>query len=1255
MPKKKIHISRFTPSLMNNQTLESIFVQRESLVVDSLKRIQASANGARHYMLFAGPRGCGKTHFVSVFANRLRALPEHDEKFFIVWLNEDKTSRSLLDLNIKVYEKLCEHYSNSFSLDDIDHIYDLARKEATIEICRILETKLADRFVVLIMENLDTLFDSLKSKGRSEWKSNLEKSGRFSVLATAQQLFPGVTDESEPFFGFFHSTHFEPLTLAESRQLLKKIAIQQEDQELAKFLETPAGRSRVQILHHLSGGNHRVCVVFSEFISRNKLDNELVVAFTETLDELTPYYQERLRWLSPQQREIVEFLCSSERAQPVKAISRALFSTNQTISKQLKELKEKRYVRSAKKGRDSLYELTEPLMRMAMELKENRGRPIRLIIDFLRVWFSRQEISVRLIRLNGRDYIEREYLESAIETIDASDDSLRVRAMLSMIDWHYDDEERLIELAQEVTETHGLPDSGVVSRAAWEKFESRFPSLRCGLPFEGQVPPPQFVFRVAPAELVKKPPVVEGPAPPVPGTEATLEMGFDQRDLDVLDEVGNYRFGTIIDSLPMCLPSLNFRGAPGDSESEEEHMIEVIKGIKGSISLSIQEKHALVASLPRWSDAQRSELLKILAEERLTFSELPPKHLSQLQRLERHHAFAWCDWLVKMTGSAEARNWINEFDRQVVLEIKLETPKELLDTAVGPAPPPVGDHKLDLSSFDDEDMKTLAVVHDYRFRSISNQFVDPKILETIATKHSLKPEFVKLVAGSISLSAIEKSRIFECASSLRPGQFEGLELILSRETDRFQSLSPKHLEQLRKLESRHTLKFINWAIEKFDLDPEFARALNEKICSDLILSYESCCEFDSFRAFEKSQRLVEVVDALVNDGREADAEIWMGKLTEFLFDNAEEHQAAEIYNSAKPLIKAKKFGDLLRVAKRRSESYPHDLENNRLIGYCHEKLEQFEQALKVFGKLIDSDDSKKSDLYNRAVSCFHLRLFEQAAHDCEELISKDSNDFHALSLLSSCLRELGDFQRSLEALDKAESCESGQNRIWILKSKAKTLSLSGNLVDAVEILLLASTSDQHGAELLNSAAYHLYKAGMNDAASLQIRESLRLDPDCPNANFTKAEILLASGDWESGWKQFDSSLSRFPAADFQLEAEQDVLEIIFSANEDRWLANIKKLCAIFEKHDSIPYLGTGLVNSLLKLKDEEAGKLNRWSQAWASITEFDNLELSVRMFATGIEFLIEKNSSVLLGVPFEQRAILQQVFGIDLSEKFQTR
>jgi len=134
-----------------------------------------------------------------------------------------------------------------------------------------------------------------------------------------------------------------------------------------------------------------------------------------------------------------------------------------------------------------------------------------------------------------------------------------------------------------------------------------------------------------------QPPQDMGPPPPPPGTVATKEMGFDDEDIRVLTEVGNYRFGSITSQLTnqnIIIP------AHADTTFDEQLFLTLLRG---SISLTRDEKWRIIQAIPKLSQFQIDELQKILDEERRKFSELSPKHLTQLMKLEQKHAADWKD------------------------------------------------------------------------------------------------------------------------------------------------------------------------------------------------------------------------------------------------------------------------------------------------------------------------------------------------------------------------------------------------------------------------------------------------------------------------------------------------------------------------------------------------------------------------------------------------------------------------------------
>jgi hypothetical protein len=122
-------------------------------------------------------------------------------------------------------------------------------------------------------------------------------------------LFDGVKLSNNPFYDFFDLLELDEFKLDDAVALLNHIAKLEGNNDLASFIQTPTGRDRIKVVHYLSGGSPRVYIVFSAFLMTPESLDKLVEPFMEMLDSLTPYYQDRMKYLSNQQRKIVDFLC----------------------------------------------------------------------------------------------------------------------------------------------------------------------------------------------------------------------------------------------------------------------------------------------------------------------------------------------------------------------------------------------------------------------------------------------------------------------------------------------------------------------------------------------------------------------------------------------------------------------------------------------------------------------------------------------------------------------------------------------------------------------------------------------------------------------------------------------------------------------------------------------------------------------------------------------------------------------------------
>ena len=447
-------VSHYTPSMMPPEALEAIFVKREHLaerLVD--KAVESVTTGSKHHVLLVGPRGIGKTHLISLIFHRLQNLPELKAGVCIAWLREEEYAiASYVDLLVEMLRAITDEAVYNSAKASL-YKENPQRQSAVAE--DMLLKAVGSRTLIVLTENLEDTFEALGKDGQEKLRALIQNHPVFSIIATAQGLFGSVRLRTSPFYGFFEVQHLEPLSFNEALDLLRKIAGYMGDDALAQMLQTSQGRARVRAIHHLAEGNPRIYVILSQFLEAAALD-DLVGPVLKTLDDLTPFYQNRMSLITPQQRKIVEYLCSRDGGAPaVMEIAQSTLLTHQTTSSQLKKLSELGYVRSYHSGRNSYYELSEPLMRIALSTKRHRGEPIRLFVDFLRCWYSRPELEERLrANVNGQDLA---YASEALKLFAAQASDPKVIASETDFKRFFEkgDYHHALEAAEELIELRG--------------------------------------------------------------------------------------------------------------------------------------------------------------------------------------------------------------------------------------------------------------------------------------------------------------------------------------------------------------------------------------------------------------------------------------------------------------------------------------------------------------------------------------------------------------------------------------------------------------------------------------------------------------------------------------------------------------------------------------------------------------------------------------------------------------------------------
>jgi tetratricopeptide (TPR) repeat protein len=377
-------LSRFTPSLMSHELLERLFVARDQTIDAVMARVDAAESSSeRNHTLLVGPRGAGKTHLVSLVYHRLKDQIASGAALQVAWLPEDPwTILSYAHLLEAIVERLEPPVGD-----------EVARSPAE------LEAQLADLAtkagpIIVIVENVDQILGAIEDHGQQQLRHLLQADRPLLLVATSTRLDRSLSDQASPFYGFFTTTRLEPFSVEEATEMLTAIVEERGDQAVVDYLATSEGQARLRTITHLAGGQPRMWAMLASALSVGGLD-ELVHLLLTRFDDLTPYYQEQLARLSGQQRLVVAQLAEVDRPINVTELADRLDIDQRSLGKTLSDLVDRGWaspttspVAALLDRRRTYYELAEPLARLSFQIKESRGKPLRLIVEFLKSWFD---------------------------------------------------------------------------------------------------------------------------------------------------------------------------------------------------------------------------------------------------------------------------------------------------------------------------------------------------------------------------------------------------------------------------------------------------------------------------------------------------------------------------------------------------------------------------------------------------------------------------------------------------------------------------------------------------------------------------------------------------------------------------------------------------------------------------------------------------------------------------------------------------
>lgn len=385
-----------------------------------MKRIKTLGHTpSPHHTLLVGPRGAGKTHLISLVYHRSKNLADtsKDKQLRIAWLPEDPWT--LVSYG-RLLTAILERVAPDLSARKIDE----SELDASIR-----HTSRKDGPILVLAENLDQILDALGDTGQQKLRNLLQTESGILIIASTTRLDRSLSSHAAPFFGFFDTIRLDPFSPEEACEMLTTLAREANNSELAKRLSENESLARIHTIAHLTGGQPRLWALLGSALTVEDL-RDLTTLLLNRFDDLTPYYQEQLARLSPMQRLIVAELATADRPLPVKDLAERISYDQRSTAKAVSDLTERGWLKPTSTiftalldRRRTYYDLAEPLARLAFQIKDSRGEPLPLIVDFLTNWFDVEQL---------QSFSDNDYCMVALSRMESDDVGTLTRRLTSL-------------------------------------------------------------------------------------------------------------------------------------------------------------------------------------------------------------------------------------------------------------------------------------------------------------------------------------------------------------------------------------------------------------------------------------------------------------------------------------------------------------------------------------------------------------------------------------------------------------------------------------------------------------------------------------------------------------------------------------------------------------------------------------------------------------------------------------------------------
>ena len=386
-------IRKFNPGLFQSDrdVIEQFVVRHHELdaVLDIL-RGNVEAPSCQHVLIVA-PRGRGKTMLLARAAAELRTDEQLSARLLPVrFMEESHEIFRLADFWLETLFYLAQEVAGpdpDLSRELRDTHADLKSRWRERELAdraraAVLEAaERLDRRLVLMVENLQTLCESVDDDFGWGLRQALQSEPRIVLVATATSRFGALEDARQPFFELFRTIPLRPLNTEDCRRLW----------------QAAGGGDRsawsIRPLEILTGGSPRLLVIVAGF-ARHRSLRQLMDELVTLIDDHTEYFRSHLEGLAKTERRVYLAAIDLWRpATPGEIAARAALDVR-VVSTMLGRLVERGAVTAEGGGRKRLYAAAERLYCVYYKLRRERDEAavVQGLIRFMTVFYGDEEL-----------------------------------------------------------------------------------------------------------------------------------------------------------------------------------------------------------------------------------------------------------------------------------------------------------------------------------------------------------------------------------------------------------------------------------------------------------------------------------------------------------------------------------------------------------------------------------------------------------------------------------------------------------------------------------------------------------------------------------------------------------------------------------------------------------------------------------------------------------------------------------------------